>query len=390
MLKRIPVSQARLGMYVSEFCAPWVDHPFWKGHFVIRSPNELQRILDSDIDGLWIDVSKGTDVDSAQLSNIAEAPVSGVAARVEMAEEIERARVLCDSAKTAVKGMLEDARMGQVVEMGDAASLVEEISNSVLRHPNALISLARLKTSDEYTYLHSVAVSALMIAVTRTLSLGETAARQAGLAGLLHDIGKMTMPLEVLNKPGKLTDEEFIIMQGHPRAGERILTAWQADETAIDVCLHHHEKYDGSGYPDKLSGEQISLMSRIATVCDVYDAVTSDRPYKRGWDPAESVKRMAEWKGHFDPHVFQAFVKAVGIYPVGSLVKLESERLAVVVEQNPKSLLTPTVKVFYDARHKKPIGHGVIDLPRLKGYDRIIGRESPEAWGFDNLSTLWT
>ncbi|GGM20889.1 HD-GYP domain-containing protein [Pseudomonas asuensis] len=390
MLKRIPVSQARLGMYVNEFCAPWVDHPFWKGDFLIRSPSELQRILESDIEGLWIDIAKGVDVDPAQAEGPSKVRSPVAVVQVEMAEEIERAKVLCDSAKAAVKGMLEDARMGQVVEMGNAAGLVEEISDSVLRHPNALISLARLKTSDEYTYLHSVAVSALMIAVARTLGLDEATARQAGLAGLLHDVGKMSMPLDVLNKPGKLTDEEFEIMRGHPRAGEQILRAWQADEIAIDVCLHHHEKYDGNGYPDRLLGEQISLMSRIATVCDVYDAVTSDRPYKMGWDPAESVKRMAEWKGHFDPHIFQAFVKAVGIYPVGSLVRLESERLAVVMEQNPKSLLTPTVKVFYDARHKEPIRHEVIDLPRRKGYDRIISRESPEAWGFDNLSTLWT
>ncbi|MBW5416341.1 HD-GYP domain-containing protein [Pseudomonas sp. MAG002Y] len=385
MLKRIPIDQARLGMYVKEFCTPRADHPFWQGGFVIRTPNELKRIIESNVESLWIDLAQGHDVDP-QFQTRPE--ITPLPIQVEMVEEIERARQLCDSAKTAVKCMLEDARMGRVVEMGDAMDLVKDISLSVVRHPNALISLARLKTSDEYTYLHSVAVSALMIATAKVLGLDESKTRQAGLAGLLHDVGKMAMPLHVLNKPGKLTDEEFTVMRGHPDAGRRILTAWQADETTIDVCHHHHEKYDGSGYPHGLAGEEISLMARIATVCDVYDAITSNRPYKTGWNPADAIKRMAEWKGHFDPHVFQAFVKAVGIYPVGSLVRLESNRLAVVLEQR-EQLLMPRIKVFYSVTRNAYIPVEIVDLQAQKGYDRIMSRESPEVWGFASLDYLW-
>ena len=254
---------------------------------------------------------------------------------------------------------------------------VEEISDSVLRHPNALISLARLKTSDEYTYMHSVAVCALMIALARQLGLPERQVREAGEAGLLHDIGKMAIPDAILNKPGKLTDGEFDTMRSHPEKGaQMLLDCGQISALVLDVCLHHHEKYDGSGYPHRLSGEQISLFARMGAVCDVYDAITSDRPYKKGWDPAESIRKMAEWKGHFDPQVFQAFVKSVGIYPVGALVRLESGRLGVVMEQNDKSLLMPRVKVFFSARSRLPIPQEVVDLAKLVGRDKIVGRES--------------
>ena len=158
----------------------------------------------------------------------------------------------------------------------------------------------------------------------------------------------------------------------------------------LDVCLHHHEKVDGSGYPHRLVGEQISLYARMGAVCDVYDAITSTRPYKQGWDPAESIRKMAEWKGHFDPVVFQAFVKTVGIYPVGSLVRLESGRIGVVMEQQAKSLLAPRVKVFFSAKSKTPIPQEILDLSKLVGRDRIVGRESAEGWGFRNVDELWS
>lgn len=206
--------------------------------------------------------------------------------------------------------MFQEARMGRTVDTVQAKRLVEEISDSVTRSPNALISLARLKTADDYTYLHSVAVCALMIALAKQLQLAEEQTRSAGIAGLLHDLGKAVMPMDVLNKPGKLTDEEFAIIKRHPEAGHQMLLGSGADAIALDVVLHHHEKTDGSGYPKRLKADAISLYARMGAVCGVYDAITSNRPYKAGWDPAESIRRMAEWtSGHFDPTIFQAFVK---------------------------------------------------------------------------------
>ncbi|MGL4315425.1 MAG: HD-GYP domain-containing protein [Pseudomonas sp.] len=403
MLKRIAVSELCLGMYIHEFCGSWMDHPFWKGRFLLDSERDLLRIHASEVSEVWIDVGKGLDVAPGQQSKTVEevavetearllqAESKTEPARVSLEQEVSRALKLCARSKAAVVEMFSDARMGHAVSLEHAAELVESITDSVLRHPNALISLARLKTSDEYTYMHSVAVCALMIALARQLGMHEEQVREAGMAGLLHDIGKMAIPDVILNKPGKLTDAEFGTMRSHPEAGSRMLRdSRHVSALVLDVCLHHHEKYDGTGYPHRLAGEQISLFARMGAVCDVYDAITSDRPYKKGWDPAESIRKMAEWKGHFDDKVFQAFVKSVGIYPVGALVRLESGRLGVVMEQHEKSLLTPRVKVFFSARSKVPIPQEIIDLAKLAGRDKIIGRESAEDWGFKNIEEMWS
>lgn len=404
MLKCIAVADVRVGMYIHEFCGAWMDHPFWKSKFLLKNEKDLQRIQASSISELWINVSKGLDVGGGAVSispeeAAAEAEANLLAAvqsppvslAVSMEEEVTRAAKLCARSKEAVISMFTDARMGQALQFEQAGELVEEISDSVLRHPNALISLARLKNADEYIYMHSVAVCALMIALARQLGLNEGQVREAGLAGLLHDIGKMAIPNTVLNKPGKLTDSEFATVRGHPEAGSRMLIeSKQVSALVLDVCLHHHEKMDGSGYPHRLEGEQISLYARMGAVCDVYDAITSNRPYKQGWDPAESIRKMAGWKGHFDPVVFQAFVKTVGIYPVGSLVRLESGRIGVVIEQQAKSLLAPRVKVFFSAKSKTPIPQEVLDLSKLLGRDKIVSRESAEEWGFRNVDELWT
>lgn len=403
MLKRIAVTDLRLGMHIHELCGSWMEHLFWKTRFQLTSPKDLQRLQDSGVREVWIDIGKGRDVDPGQASqSVAEVQAEAearllavetprVVRPVSLDEEVGRAIRLCSEAKAAVVAMFSDARMGLAVDTGHVGELVEDISASVLRHPNALISLARLKTSDEYTYMHSVAVCALMIALARQLQLPEGLVREAGVAGLLHDIGKMAVPQDVLNKPGKLSDSEFSTVRGHPQAGARILLeSKQVSALVLDVCLHHHEKVDGSGYPHSLEGEQISLFARMGAVCDVYDAITSDRPYKQGWNPAEAIRKMAEWcKGHFDEAVFQAFVKTVGIYPTGSLVRLESGRLGVVLEQYERSLLTPRVKVFFSTRSRMPIPQQVVDLARPPGNDRIVGREAPEAWGFHDLDALW-
>ena len=403
MLKRIAVADLRVGMYIQEFCGSWMDHPFWKSKFMLSSEKDLARIHSSAITELWIDVGKGADVAPGVQATTEEEAECEAEARLlaaieppkvkalSMEQELEQAVKLCARSRQAVMEMFNDARMGQALQFEQAAALVEEISESVLRHPNVLISLARLKHSNEYTYMHSVAVCALMIALARKLGLPDDAVREAGLAGLLHDIGKMAVPQELLDKPGKLTDTEFAKVRKHPEEGGSILLASkQISALVLDVCLHHHEKVDGSGYPHRLQGDQISLMAKMGAVCDVYDAITSDRPYKKGWDPAESIRKMAEWKGHFDEAVFQAFVKTVGIYPVGALVRLQSGRLAVVMEQNPKALLAPRVKVFFSTKSRLPLPQSIVDLSKIADQDRIVGRESAEEWGFERLDELWS
>jgi putative nucleotidyltransferase with HDIG domain len=403
MLKRIAVKDMKLGMFVCEFCGSWMEHPFWKTKFLLTDEKDLHSILGSGIKELWIDTDLGADIEESKLTKLKEEveeetefllkAVGSIkkSEKVSLDQEVKVAAKLCEKSKTAVITMFNDARLGKVVEVGAAKELVEEISSSVMRNAHAMISLARLKTADEYTYMHSVAVCALMIALARQLNLPESTVRDAGLAGLLHDIGKIGVPDKILNKPGKLTDEEFEAVKAHPEIGAQILLEGnQVSPMVMDVVLHHHEKTDGTGYPHKLKSEHISLYAKMGAVCDVYDAITSDRPYKKGWSPAESIRKMAEWsKGHFDETVFQAFVKTVGIYPTGSLVKLESGRLGVVVEQHHSALLTPKVKVFYSAKTKSPVIQETVDLSLLVGKDKIVSRESPDDWGFKNLDSLW-
>lgn len=404
MLKRIAIKDVKLGMFICEFCGSWMEHPFWKTKFLLEDPKDLETIVNSGIKELWIDVAQGLDVadesraqtqeevQEATESLLLAASRVRIAPQSSLEEELKIASRVCDQAKQAVVDMFSDARMGNAIKVEQAKAMVEEISDSVTRHPHALISLARLKTADNYTYLHSVAVCGLMISLARQLGLDEELVKEAGLAGLLHDLGKAEIPLKILSKPGKLTDDEFIVVKSHPELGANMLLEHPlVSAVVVDVVMHHHEKVDGTGYPHRLKGENISLFAKMGAVCDVYDAITSNRPYKKGWPPAESIRKMAEWsKGHFDEAVFQAFVKTVGIYPTGSLVRLESGRLGVVVEQHPSSLLMPKVKVFFSAKTRSPIIQETLDLARLVGKEKIIGRESPDEWGFKNLDLLWT
>ena len=396
MLKKISVEQLCLGMHLQDFCGAWLDHPFWRTKFVLTDAKDIKLILESPIKEVWIDISKGLDINTDDASSgtaqvIAEEipptpPV--VQKKTSFNDEVKRAANICAKGKEAVVSMFQEARMGLAIEAEAAAPLVEEISNSVLRNPGALISLARLKTADDYTFMHSVAVCALMIALARKLGLDEQQTRDAGMAGLLHDLGKAMIPMEILNKPGKLTDEEFDLVKTHPEEGHKLLLGGIGiSEMTRDVCLHHHEKIDGSGYPKRLNGETMSLFAKMGAVCDVYDAVTSNRPYKAGWDPAESIKRMAEWKGHFDPVVFQAFVKSLGIYPIGSFIRLESGKLGVVIEQGEQSLLKPKVRVFFSTKSQAYIKPETIDLARSP--EKIAGREDAAKWGIKDIDRYW-
>ncbi len=407
MLKKIHIDQLRKGMYIQELCGSWMEHPFWRSSFLLTEKKDFQKILDSSITELWIDTAKGADVQAGEqaiseeqaqaevnkkIQQLADTSHNKTIQPVAIDEELNRAAKICTRSKEAVVSMFQEARLGNAIDAHNAQALVEEIYESVNRHSAALLSLARLKTADDYTYMHSVAVCALMIALARQLNLSEHEVHQAGMAGLLHDLGKAFTPNEVLNKPGKLTDEEFAIMKSHPSKGYHILKETPSiDDVALDVCLHHHEKINGSGYPEGLSGEMISQFAKMGAVCDVYDAITSNRPYKSGWDPAESIRKMAEWtEGHFDPQIFQHFVKSIGIYPTGSLVRLDSEKLGVVIEQTQHSLLTPKVKVFYSIKSGTRIAPKVLDLSSDQCSDKIRGRENPADWDFPDLIELWS
>lgn len=405
MRKTIRVGQLRPGMYVQRVHGPWLQHPYWRASFT-ASERDVERLLGSDVEALDIDTSRGADVDAAPVRGIdpavdaapdvatggvepASAGPRAPTPAPDLATELSRARRICQAGREAVEAMFREVRLGRTIDPEAAMPLAREIAASVDRHPGALIGIARLKTADDYTYLHSVAVSALMGSLARQMGLPDEECQQAALGGLLHDMGKARMPQDILNKPSSLTDAEFAVMRTHPEEGERLLRDSGVENGAVlHMVRHHHERFDGAGYPLRLPGGEIPLLTRMSTVCDVYDAVTSNRPYKEGWDPGEALRRMATWKGQFDPAVLKAFIATVGIYPIGTLVRLSSDRLAVVIEQNP-ALSTPKVRVFHSARTRSHLLVHDLDLAATDCADHITGLESPRQWGFRDLDKLW-
>lgn len=426
-VKKIPISELKVGMFLHALPGSWMDHPFWRTKFLIENQKDILRIKESKVSEVWIDIDRSKselatplagevaediseeitdDVDddnsdappssnSTQTStgNVAGATRIKPPQAVALEVELERAKKICETATRAVKNMFAEARMGKAISMDVADGIVEEISLSIMRNPEALITTARLKTADDYTYMHSVAVCALMVALARQLKLDDKATREAGLAGLLHDVGKIETPPEILNKPGRLTDAEFAIVKEHPVQGHRLLqTSGHTIDAVLDVCLHHHERIDGTGYPFGLSGDQISLVAKMGCICDVYDAITSDRAYKRAWSPAESIKQMTEWSiKQYDKAIFDAFINCVGIYPTGSLVRLTSGKLGIVVEQSAKSMTAPKVKVFFSSKSRVYIKPEVIDLSLVgsrESAEKIVAHEDAEKWGLKNLRQI--
>ena len=384
-------------MYLDEICGSWMDSPFWQKSFLVRNDADLKTIKGCPIKEVWIDTQKGKDIssrgsseneiESESRTDQALAKVARQQAdlepRISFEAELEQAKKIQTRATAEVSTMFREVRMGGALRAENALPLTNEIYLSVVRNPGALISLTRLKTKNNYTYMHSVAVCALMIALARQMGLEEDETKLLGMAGLLHDVGKIAIAEEILDKPGRLTDDEFNLIKTHPERGwEMLKDSVGVDDVSLDVCLHHHERMDGKGYPEKLDADSLSMFAKMGAVCDVYDAISSDRSYKEKWTPAESIRKMASWKdGHFDALIFDSFVKTIGIYPVGSLLKLKSGRLGVVVGQSDQSLLRPAVKVFFSTTAKSHIKPLLIDLGKTE--DEVLSIEEPSLYGFN-------
>jgi putative nucleotidyltransferase with HDIG domain len=433
VLTRLHVSQLREGMYVHALCASWLAHDFWRGAFRIDGPAVLERLRRSRVEEVWIDASRS---DPSSLADVAVGgwpqarPLRGEAMgsddacaaaegstsvgtpgpqaapapspragertprtrRADPAADFSaglgRADRAVRDAKAAVAAIFREARKAGRLDRDRVRATVAALQGAVLRDPGPMLALLRLKHADEYTTLHSVAVGALMLQLSRTLGLDAADQERAVAAGLLHDIGKAAVPTEVLNKTGALDEDEWRIVRGHPAAGHALLReSGDVDDAVLAACRHHHERVDGGGYPDGLTGDRLSLFARMTAVCDVYDAVTSNRPYKRAWTPAEALGRMsASRAGHFDETVFRAFVRTVGAHPVGTLVRLRSMRLAIVVAQHPERLRTPTVRTFYSIALQERIAPRTMDLSEHD--DAIVAEEDPGAWGLPPLETL--
>jgi len=393
MIKLVPVSRLRVGMYVHDLNRDWIEHDFLRNRFLIDSEKTLQKLLALGEGEISIDTSRGADIEEVQAPPpLAESPVSheknpSVPRPVKLGEERQRATQLHAEANRIVQGMMNDVRMGKQISLEQVEPLVERIVDSIFRQQDALLPLAQLKNHDDYTFQHSVSVCALMTSFARSLELPREIIREIATGALLHDVGKARIPDPILNKPGKLTDAEFALMKTHVVQSKIILEATPGIcPIALSIAAQHHERFDGSGYPNKLKGNAIDRYGQMSAIVDVYDAITSNRCYHKGMPPTEALRKILEWsKFHFNPELVQVFIRSLGIYPTGSLVRLESGRLAVVDEQYPEKLTEPRVKIIFHTRgyYLKP---ELIDLRHSQ--DRIVGYEDFGQWKIDQAQWM--
>ena len=398
MIKKIAVQQLVPGMFVHDMDCGWMEHPFLTGSFKVRSENDVGKMIGYGIQEIYIDTERGLDLIGAptqgevestitrQIAAIVQAPVSIEPATLH--EEMARARLVLAEANKVIGDLMHSVRIGRQIEQEQVDHVVGKMSESILRNKDALLSLCRIKEKDNYTFLHSVSVGALLMCFTRAFNLRAGDMEQVGIGGMLHDIGKTMVPDRILNKPGDLTQDEFITMQMHVVYGQNILSDTPGiSQTSFDVVAQHHERYDGSGYPLKLKGSEMSIFGQMASIVDVYDAITSNRCYRKAMDPTVALRKMFEWsKFHFDPQLIQAFVRTIGIYPVGTLVMLESSRIAVVIDQQGRDLTRPLVRAIFDAKKGCHITPKDIDLSLPLGQgggDRIIRHEAAAKWNID-------
>lgn len=422
MLVRIRPEDAEIGMFIHAFDGSWFDHPFWRRHFRVETAEQLRRIRLADIDALVIDVDRSLVPvgEAARVSDGAaravqpprrarerfavDAPRPGATVsfgppqpeerdaprgRRGYAAECRRARRTIERTREGVADMFAAARLGRAVDTRRMARLSRAIAASIARDAKALINLVRLKEKDEYTYLHSVAVCALMTNFARHLGLEEDEVDDLGIAGLLHDVGKVAVADAVLNKPGRLSQAEMRSVRSHPVAGHALLAASPGvPEAALELCLRHHEKIDGSGYPGRLAGEELSLAARMGAICDVYDAVTSNRPYKEAWSPCEALTAMQGWAGHFDPVLLDRFADSLGIFPVGTLVRLSTGELGLVAGSAGEGDEDVVVRAFFDCATLSEIAPVDRVIAPSAEHPRITGRDSPTFWRFPDWDAM--
>jgi hypothetical protein len=407
VLKTIRTDQLRLGMFVHQFSGSWISHPFWRSRFLLRDARDLAKIQEMGLSSLVIDTDKGLDVAELPPEPGDAAPPAEVLPAAAIDEPIvlplpeshpalalagpayQDAAALSRKAVRQVIDLYGAARLGRTLDQDACRNVVEDVVVSVARKPHALISIARLKSVSDYTYLHAVAVCALMAGLARQMGWEEADVRQAALAGLLLDVGKATLPDDLVQRAGRLNPEERTLLRTHAQRGHDLLVAEGAMTPgaaggAAAPRAPQRQRLSpgpaGRGHSaDRPHGGAVRRVRRRDLAA----------PYRAPWDPAEAMRQLARSKGLYDAVVFQHLVKTVGIYPVGALVRLKSEQLAVVLEQHGGSLLTPKVRVFYSVAERHRVEPFVLDLSKPSCADRIADLESPEGWRFADLEAQW-
>ena len=365
------VNQLTIGMYIVELDRPWLDTPFLFQGFELKTEEEIQAVREI-CNYVYIDTTKrkkarNTDVGQTQVNIYSVLGYGSPPAKLSSFEkEIVQTEKIYQNTRTLVADFMEKIAMGGGVDSKLAKEAVAECVNCVLHSPDAMLWLTQLKNRDEYTAQHSMNVCVLAIILGRHINLSERNLNIVGLCGMMHDMGKMLIPLEVLNKPGKLELEEMEIIKTHTTLGSELLKSSEnMHPSAIEVAFNHHERLDGKGYCRQISQAGISHFTRMVAIVDMYDAMTSDRVYQKGRTHLETTNTMINATGsHLDPALVVKFIESIGVYPPGCLVELTNGIVAIVVEVNEKTKLRPKVITILD-EEKNPTAEQVIDLSEM-------------------------
>jgi len=399
MIRKISIDQLLPGMYVVDLHKRWLEHSLWQSRFKVRDEAHIWKLREEGIGELSIDTTKGVDLPPPPIASIHRRDPGGksmaelkaaIQHTVSLGEERRRATRLLTEASGMVTGLMLSAKAGLNVDAAQLEPVVSKMIESVIRNPDALVPLARLKRLDAYAAEHAVATAGLIIAFGRQQGLPAAEIEKLALGTMVKDVGYAALDARLVAKPGMLSKAEFSIVQSHVEEGLAVLEATsKLSETSIAVVLEHHERYNGCGYPYRMAGDEISVAGRMAAIVDTYDAMTSDRPYRAAMSPSHTLRQLYDEGGmQYDPALVAAFVKTVGIYPVGTLVLLESGHLAVVEQMHPENMLTPIVRVFYHSGRRQYLTvPAEVDLSRKIGnhYGQIVRAENFETWGISPL-----
>jgi HD-GYP domain-containing protein (c-di-GMP phosphodiesterase class II) len=366
MRKHISIDQLKIGMKVEKLDRSWLATPFLRHRFTITSLEQIAQLQASGVQQLDVeadDACQNSDTSAPVMPAQTETsqPRSSTPESdppdIPFAEELQAAKQVYKAAKLVVQQAMEDVRMGRALNMESVSEVVGSMVDSILRSPDALTSLTRLKSFDEYTFFHSVNTSALALSVGKHLGYERAPLLQLGTGMLLHDIGKTLIPIEILNKPGRYEADEFEIMKQHVLRGAEVLSSTTGlSDMFLKPTLEHHERVDGTGYPHHRSKIELSQFGLIAAIVDIYDAVTSDRCYHKGKTPHDTLQFLYQLgtQGHVDGTLVQQFVQVVGVYPVGSCVSLSTGETAIVKQFNHQAPIRPLVVLVTDeAGHRR-------------------------------------
>ena len=364
--KPIPVEGLKIGMQVVELDRPWLETPFILQGFKIESLEDIDT-LSQYCKYVYIEETETGWLEAEERAIKLKAAQRKVYNNITSnKQEYHNASIAHEAARNLTRNFMDDIRLGRGIDIKEVKTTVSECVKSILRNPDAMMWIARIRQKDHYTSEHSLNVGLLAIAFGRHLGASEEDLNQLGLAGMLHDVGKMRTPIEILNKEGQLSEREFEIMKSHAQHGRDILMSHKTvSHSAVDVAYGHHEALDGTGYPRKIKASGITDFTRLITLCDVYDAVTSERVYKNGRSSLDAMKILYQNRGtKFDQRLVTEFIECIGLYPPGSIVELRSGEAGIVIGTNYRHRHLPKVLILRD-RNKLPQREQVMNLERV-------------------------